>query len=89
MVPQELSKSDIVKIIELLDKLLPFNSINKQGRGRRKAYYDKDNLKSSILLKLCSISYRFTELDGNNSRSEHFSSPFQNPTRSHSLTSAE
>jgi len=59
MVPQELSKSDIVKIIELLDKLLPFNSINKQGRGRRKAYYDKDNLKSSILLKLCSISYRF------------------------------
>ena len=59
MVPQELSKSDIVKIIELLDKLLPSNSINKQGRDRRKAYYDKDNLKSSILSKLCSISYRF------------------------------
>ncbi|RKX46481.1 MAG: hypothetical protein DRP27_01220 [Thermotogae bacterium] len=59
MVPQELSKGDIVKVIEQLDKLLPSISINKQGRGRRKAYYDKDNLKSSILLKLCGISYRF------------------------------
>jgi len=59
MVPHELSKSDIVKIIEQLDKLLPSISINKQGRDRRKAYYDKDNLKFSILLKLCSISYRF------------------------------
>jgi len=57
MAPQELSKSDIVKIIKQLDKLLPSISINKQGRGRRKAYYDKDNLKFSILLKLCSISY--------------------------------
>ena len=57
MIPQKLTKSDIVKIIELLDKLLPSNSINKQGRDRRKAYYDKGNLKSSILLKLCSISY--------------------------------
>jgi len=57
MVPQELSKSDIVKIIEQLDKLLPSNFVNKQGRDRRKVYYDKDNLKSSILLKLCSISY--------------------------------
>jgi len=45
MVPQELPKSDIVKIIEQLDKLLPSNSINKQGRDRRKAYYDKGNLK--------------------------------------------
>ncbi len=57
MAPQELSKSDIVKIIEQLDKLLPSNFVNKQGRGRRKTYYDKGNLKSSILLKLCSISY--------------------------------
>jgi len=59
MIPHELSKSDIVKIIELLDMLLPSNFVNKQGRDRRKAYYDKDNLKSSILLKLCGISYRF------------------------------
>ncbi|RKX45832.1 MAG: hypothetical protein DRP27_03045 [Thermotogae bacterium] len=59
MAPQELSKSDIVKIFERLDKLLPSNPVNKQGRGRRKAYYDKGNLKSSILLKLRSILYRF------------------------------
>ena len=56
MVPHELSKSDIVKIIEQLNMLLPFGFINKQGRGKGKVYYDKDNLKSSILLKLCSIS---------------------------------
>jgi len=57
MIPQKLTKSDIVKIIEQLDKLLPSNFVNKQGRDRRKTYYDKDNLKSSILLKLCGISY--------------------------------
>ena len=58
VVPQELTKSDIVKIIEQLDKLLPSNFVNKQGRGRRKAYSDKSILKLSILLKLCDISYR-------------------------------
>ena len=58
MVPQELTKSDIVKIIEQLDKLLPSNFVNKQGRGRKKAYSDKSILKLSILLKLCDISYR-------------------------------
>ncbi|ACR78780.1 hypothetical protein [Kosmotoga olearia] len=58
MVPQELTKSDIVKIIEQLDKLLPSNFVNKQGRGRRKAYSDKSILKLSILLKLCDVSYR-------------------------------
>ena len=57
MVPQGLSKSGIVKTIEQLNKLLPSNFVDKQGRGRRKAYYDKGNLKSSILSKLCSISY--------------------------------
>ena len=57
MVPQELTKSDIVKIIEQLDKLLPSNFVNKQGRGRRKAYSDKSILKLSILLKLCDISH--------------------------------
>ncbi len=57
MIPQKLTKSDIVKIIEQLDKLLPSNFVNKQGRSRRKPYCDKDNLKSSILLKLCSILY--------------------------------
>ena len=36
MVPQELTKSDIVKIIEQLDKLLPSNFVNKQGRGRKR-----------------------------------------------------
>ena len=34
MVPQELTKSDIVKIIEQLDKLLPSNFVNKQGRNK-------------------------------------------------------
>ena len=58
MVPQELTKSDIVKIIEQLDKLLPSNFVNKQGRGRRKAYSDKSILKLSLLLKLYDISYR-------------------------------
>jgi len=58
VVPQELTKSDIVKIIEQLDKLLPSNFVNKQGRGRRKAYSDKSILKLSILLKLCGVSYR-------------------------------
>ncbi|MHA1408353.1 MAG: hypothetical protein ACTSSG_13365 [Candidatus Heimdallarchaeaceae archaeon] len=58
MIPQVLTKSDIVKIIERLDKLLPSNFVNKQGRGRRKAYSDKSILmKLSILLKLCDISY--------------------------------
>ena len=36
MIPQKLTKSDIVKIIELLDKLLPSNFVNKQGRGRKR-----------------------------------------------------
>jgi len=36
MVPHELSKSDIVKIVEQLNMLLPFGFINKQGRGRGK-----------------------------------------------------
>ena len=58
VVPQELTKNDIVKIIEQLDKLLPSNFVSKQGRGRRKAYSDKSILKLSILLKLCDISYR-------------------------------
>ena len=58
VVPQVLTKSDIVKIIEQLDKLLPSNFVNKQGRGRRKAYSDKSILKLSILLKLCDVSYR-------------------------------
>ena len=58
MVPQVLTKSDVVKIIEQLDKLLPSNFVSKQGRGRRKAYSDKSILKLSILLKLCDISYR-------------------------------
>jgi len=58
VVPQVPTKSDIVKIIEQLDKLLPSNFVNKQGRGRRKAYSDKSILKLSILLKLCDISYR-------------------------------
>ena len=35
MVPQELTKNDIVKIIEQLDKLLPSIFVNKQGRGRK------------------------------------------------------
>ena len=48
MVSQELSKSDIVKIIERLDKLLPSNFVSKQRRGRRKAYSDKSILKLSI-----------------------------------------
>jgi len=34
MVPQELTKSDIVKIIEQLDKLLPSNFVNKQYKNR-------------------------------------------------------
>jgi len=58
MVPQELTKSDIVKIIEQLDKLLPTNIVNKQGRGRKKSYSDRSILKLSVLLKLCNISYR-------------------------------
>jgi len=58
MVPQELAKSDIVKIIEQLGKLLPSNFVNRQVRGRRKAYSDKSILKLSILLKLCDVSYR-------------------------------
>jgi len=33
MISHELTKSDIVKTIERLDKLLPSNSINKQGIG--------------------------------------------------------
>ena len=34
MVPRELSKSDIVRIIEQLDKLLPSSFVNKQdGAG--------------------------------------------------------
>jgi len=33
MVPHELSKSDIVKIIDQLNMLLPSNFVNKQGRG--------------------------------------------------------
>jgi len=33
MVPQRLSKSDIVKIFELLDMLLSSNFVNKQGIG--------------------------------------------------------
>ena len=57
VVPQVLTKSDIVKIIERLDKLLPSNFVNKQGRGRRKAYSDKSILKLSILLKLCDVSH--------------------------------
>ena len=32
VVPQVLTKNDIVKIIEQLDKLLPSNFVNKQGR---------------------------------------------------------
>jgi len=48
MVSQELSKSDIVKIIEQLDKLLPSNFVSKQRRGRRKTYSDKSILKLSI-----------------------------------------
>ena len=36
MVPHELSKSDIVKIVEQLNMLLPFDFVNKQGRGRGK-----------------------------------------------------
>ena len=35
MVPQELTKSDIVKIIEQLDRLLLPNLVNKQGDGFR------------------------------------------------------
>ncbi|ACR80489.1 hypothetical protein [Kosmotoga olearia] len=31
MVPQELTKSDIVKIIEQLDKLLPSNSLTNKA----------------------------------------------------------
>jgi len=31
MVPRELSKSDIVRIIEQLDKFLSSNFVNKQG----------------------------------------------------------
>jgi len=58
MVTQELTKNDIVKIIEQLDKLLPSIFVNKQGRGRKKTYSDKSILKLSILLKLCDISYR-------------------------------
>ena len=58
MVPQVLTKSDIVKIIEQLDELLPSNFVNKQGRGRRRAYSDKSILKLSLLLKLYDISYR-------------------------------
>ena len=37
MVPQELTKSDIVNIIEQLDKLLPSNFVNKEGK--RKVYH--------------------------------------------------
>ena len=58
MVPQELTKSDIVKIIEQLNKLLPSNFVNKQGRGRKKVYSDRSILKLSLLLKLCNVSYR-------------------------------
>ena len=32
MISQKLTKSDIVKIIDQLDKLLPSNFVNKQGR---------------------------------------------------------
>ncbi|RKX37468.1 MAG: hypothetical protein DRP20_04625 [Thermotogae bacterium] len=35
VVPQVLAKSDIVKIIEQLDKLLPSNFVSKQGDGFR------------------------------------------------------
>ena len=58
MIPQQFSKSNIVKIIKQLDNLLPSNFLNKQGRGRKKVYSDKSILKLSILLKLCNISYR-------------------------------
>ena len=33
VVPQELAKSDIAKIIEQLNKFLPSNFVNKQGKG--------------------------------------------------------
>ncbi|MHA1408400.1 MAG: hypothetical protein ACTSSG_13600 [Candidatus Heimdallarchaeaceae archaeon] len=58
MVPQELTKSDIVKIIEQLDKLLPPNFANKQGRSERKAYSDKSILELTFLFRLCDISNR-------------------------------
>jgi len=35
MVPQVLTKSDIEKIIEQLDKILPSNFVNKQGNRKR------------------------------------------------------
>jgi hypothetical protein len=34
---QELTKTDIIKIIEQLDRLLPTNFIDKQDRGRKEA----------------------------------------------------
>ena len=36
MIPQQFSKSNIVKIIKQLDNLLPSNFLNKQGRGRKR-----------------------------------------------------
>jgi len=67
MVPHELSKSDIVKIIDQLNMLLPSNFVNKQGRG----------------------GFHIAECLSCEAPMRALSSPLQNPTRSHSLTSAE